>query len=202
VAVVRQAAFFLLHRGLKQSSRGTNLSSSVCGGAAISWTCRRPNDKLNQVESRLINATNEKMVTGTAIWAELDQMRERLLRGIRRLNCCMCNRKKVVREGERGGTSGVGLRRKKLRFRRWRIAEASRDSRDIKSVEGALQRAEKRLNSEMARVKQVEERQEIWVKERDKALDSSNASQDQVRTLTETLRISRLAIDYLEAQEK
>ena len=83
-----------------------------------------------------------------------------------------------------------------------KLLRASRDSRDIKSVEGALQRAEKRLKSEMARVKQVEERQENLVKERDKALDSLNASQDQVRTLTETLRDKQTRIDYLEAQEK
>jgi len=188
--------------GVPSSQSGHELVELRSAAARHQLDLQKANDKLSQVESQLINATNEKMVLERQLGAELGQMRERLLEKDEEIKLSHVQQKGgLEREREEELLRRVEEEEAKVSAMET-LMRASRDNRDIKSVEGALQRAEKRLKSEMARAKQVEERQADLVKEREMALGSLNASQDQVRTLTEALRDKQTRIDYLEAQEK
>ncbi|TFY82007.1 hypothetical protein EWM64_g2008 [Hericium alpestre] len=160
---------------------------------------QRATEKLGRVETDLMKSENEKMALERRFTTDMRRMEEQLLEKdteIERL------------QGQQGDASYARQREEELMARveeeEAKVAALEKlmaGSRDVKALENALQRTEKRLKQEMSKVKQGEDRHADLVREREEALDGLDEARAEVQHLAEAVRERDAQIAFLNQQE-
>ena len=108
------------------------------------------------------------------------------------------------------GDGGLGREREEELIQRIEEEEAKvlameklvQKSGNMKTMQDALQRAEKKLALEMVKTKAGEERASELVREKEEALDLLDCTRVQVENLTRALQEKDFRIDFLDSQER
>lgn len=157
-------------------------------------------EKLRLVEDDLVRAGNEKAAVERRMKGELARMKDQL----------DGKDEDIEQLKAQGGADGFGQEREEELIRRIEEEEAKvsaleklvRGTQDMKKMQDALDRAEKRLKVEMEKVKKGDEVKHDLTKVRERAMKDLRDAQSQIQGLTRALEERDRRIVFLDGQER
>lgn len=157
-------------------------------------------EKCGRMQTDLIRAENEKSALERKMLEEVSTLKERLAE----------KEEETEQLRAQQGDGGLGREREEELIQRIEEEEAKvlameklvQKSGNMKTMQDALQRAEKKLALEMVKTKAGEERASELVREKEEALDLLDCTRVQVENLTRALQEKDFRIDFLDSQER
>ncbi|THH21203.1 hypothetical protein EW146_g292 [Bondarzewia mesenterica] len=161
---------------------------------------QKAKDKLARAQSDLVKIENEKIVVERKMAKEVSRLEEQ----VSEKNDEIERLKSMQGDGELAGEREEELIRR-VEEEEAKVAAMEKlmwSSGNVKDLETALHKAEKKLASEIAKVKTVEERNLELVSEKEEALDLLDETRIQVENLTRAVQERDARIEFLDTQER